>query len=130
MYSAMKLPGVSSIGSPPFSEIEYRCGQPSRYERKTMRPAAAQCRFVSPCVVGGEPRSVNGLFQSCCPSPVVASAVQMDHACARRSSTGSGAPPFPGRRVKAMRLPSGDHRGLESREVDGARYTMGDESFV
>ena len=35
--------------------------------------------------------------------------------------TGSGAPPFPGRRTKAMRFPSGDQRGLESREVDGAR---------
>ena len=95
-----------------------------------MRPEAAQWRFVPPCVVGGEPRSVAGLFQTCRPSPVAASAVQIDHACGRGSSMGSGAPPAPGRRTKARERPSGDQRGEESRPVEGASQSIGVCSFV
>jgi len=38
---------------------------------------------------------------------------------------GAGAPPVPGRRTNATRVPSGDQRGEESREVDGASQRMG-----
>jgi len=48
-------------------------------------------------------------------------ASQIDQACARCSKIGSGAPPLPGRRTNAIRFPSGDQRGLESRDVDGSR---------
>src|SRR5688572_30923633 len=82
-----------------------------------MRPAAAQCRFVPPWVDGGEPRNVNGLFHIWLPSPVATSAVQMDHACGRCSRIGSGAPPFPGRRTKAIRFPSGDRSEEHTSEL-------------
>jgi hypothetical protein len=42
----------------------------------------------------------------------------------------SGAPPAPGRRTKAICRPSGDQRGEESREVEGASQSIGCESFV
>src|SRR6266550_1283927 len=111
MYSAIPLPGVRSIGCPPLSAIEYRCGQPSISERKTIRPFAAQRRFVPPSVFGRDPRSVAGETQSERASPVVASAVQIDHGVLRGTRTESGAPPVPGLRTNATRFPSGDHRG-------------------
>ena len=89
------------------------------------RPPSAQCRLASPCVVGNEPRSVCGAVQSSVPAPVAASAVQSDHAWCRGSRKGGAAPPVPGRRTKTRRLPSGEKRGLESREVLGAIQRIG-----
>src|SRR4029434_4651769 len=54
----------------------------------------------------------------------------MDQACGRCSRIGSGAPPVPGRLTNTIRFPSGDQRGLESREGDGARYRICVVSFV
>src|ERR1700737_3977692 len=62
--------------------------------------------------------------------PVVASAVHIDHWTFRRRRRESGAPPLPGCRTKAMRLPSGDQRGEKSRELDGESQKTGVESFV
>ena len=95
-----------------------------------MRPPAAQCRFVPPSVEGTEPGRVSGDFQSRFASPLAASAVQIAHGVGRGNSTGSGAPPVPGRRTKARRRPSGDQRGEPSREVEGAIQTMGAVSPV
>ena len=66
-------------------------------------------------------RSVSGACHSRVARPVVASPVQMPHGWWRRSSTGSGAPPMPGRRTNATRLPSGDQRGLPSRDGESVR---------
>src|SRR6202171_885756 len=59
-----------------------------------------------------------------------ASAVQTDHGMLRRLRRESGAPPLPGCRTKAMRLPSGDQRGDKSRELDGESQVTGIESFA
>jgi hypothetical protein len=140
--STMKLPGVSSVGSCPAasppSGMPYRCGQPSWYERKAMRPARVQCRLVPPCVDGTEPRSVGGACQSRRaehPWSAVGearhaptSAVQTPHAWCRATSSESTAPPAPGRRTKASRAPSGDQRGDPSRDVEGAIHRTGVES--
>src|ERR1700693_2399752 len=48
----------------------------------------------------------------------------------RRLRRESGAPPLPGCRTKAMRLPSGDQRGEKSRELDGESQITGIESLV
>src|SRR3954453_7713841 len=90
------------------------------YDMNTILPPAAQWRFKPPCVEGSDPRSVSGLFQSSRASPVVASAVHSAHGVCRCSRIGSGVPPAPGRRMKTIRFPSGDHFGVLSRFVVGA----------
>src|SRR5687767_1499546 len=130
MYSAMYGPGVSRSGSPPRDGMEYRCGWPSMYERNTMRSLAAQCRFVPPCVLGTEPRSVSGLDQTRRAAPLATSATQMPHGVGRRANTESEGPPLPGRRTNAISRPLGDQRGLPSRAVEGAIHRIGVESFV
>src|SRR2546423_3957270 len=48
----------------------------------------------------------------------------------RRLRSESGAPPLPGCRTKAMRLPSGDQRGEKSRELEGESHITGIESLT
>src|SRR5881397_1609679 len=97
-----------------------------------MRSPAAppQPRFVPPSVVGTEPGSVSGDFQSRCATPVVASPVQISQGLGRGGSKESGAPPAPGSLTNATRRPSGDQRGDRSRENDGARNAIAVLSFV
>src|SRR5712691_2699289 len=95
-----------------------------------MRSEAPQPRFVSPSVVGTEPVSVVGDFQSRCAAPVIASAVQISHGLGRGGSNESGAPPAPGSRTNAMRRPSGDQRGERSRANAGASHVSAVVSFV
>src|SRR5216110_1354782 len=95
-----------------------------------MRPFAPQPRFVPPSVVGTEPASVSGDFQTLSAAPVVASAVQISHGLGRGGSRESGAPPAPGSRTNAIRRPSGDQRGDRSRANAGASQVMGVLSFV
>src|SRR2546425_11997240 len=84
-----------------------------------------QPRLVLPSVVGTEPASVSGDFQSLSAAPVVASAVQISHGLGRGGSRESGAPPVPGSRTKAIRLPSGDQRRDRSRAKAGPGQVTG-----
>src|SRR5213594_4411127 len=89
-----------------------------------------QLRFVPPSVVGTEPASVSGDFQSRAAAPLAASAFQISHGLGRGGSRESGAPPAPGNLTKAICRPSGDQRGERSRANAGARYVIGVLSFV
>src|SRR5216117_4002457 len=97
-----------------------------------MRSAAAppQPRFVPPSVVGTEPGSVSGDFQSRCATPVVASPVQISQGLGRGGSKESGAPPAPGSLTNATRFPSGDQRGDRSRAKAGPSQVTGVLSLV
>src|SRR3989442_13520144 len=70
-----------------------------------------QPRLVLPSVVGTEPASVSGDFQSLSAAPVVASAVPISHGLGRGGSRESGATPVPRRPAKANPLPFRDQRG-------------------
>ena len=95
-----------------------------------MRSFAPHPRFVPPSVVGAEPASVSGDFQSRSATPLVASAVQISHGLGRGGSKESGAPPAPGSRTNAIRFPSGDQRGDRSRANAGPSQVTGVLSFV
>jgi hypothetical protein len=73
-----------------------------------------------------DPRSVSGAFHTCRAVAAATSPTQTLHGWWRAPSEGAGAPPVPGRRTNAMRAPSGDQRGLPSREVLGAIHVIGD----
>ena len=78
-----------------------------------------QIRLCPPCA-GYEPSSVSGLCQMRCAAPVVASPTQIEKGLGVCFRIGFGAPPRPAMRTKAMRLPSGDQRGM-ARAVGGRR---------
>ncbi len=56
---------------------------------------------------------------------VAASPTQIDHGLGVCFRIGTGAPPMPGIRTKATRLPSADQRGEKSRLVVGAMKRRG-----
>src|SRR5579871_1034438 len=58
-------------------------------------------------------------------TPSVRLATQIDQGCTVRFRSGSGGPPSPGRRTKAMERPSADQRGELSLSVEAARYRSG-----
>src|SRR5690348_3510544 len=91
-----------------------------------MRPFAAQCRFVPPCVDGYD---LSGAFQTRVTFPFDASAVQIDQRRLCRTSNESGAPPRPGVRTNAIRFPSGDQRGDASTDDDGDNHSIDVESL-
>src|SRR5882672_1385424 len=121
----MKLPGVRRSGCPPAAGTEYRWGQPSRYDMKTSRLPAAQLRLAPPRTGGSESTSVSPLFQTSRAVPLAGSPTQIAQGSGCRSSGDRGTPPRPGRRTNAIDVPSGDHVGARSRDVDGARYRIG-----
>src|SRR5690606_31867690 len=100
MCSAINLPGVSRSRAPPVAGMEYKCGQPSWYDRKTMRLLAAQLRLVPPWVEGTEPANVLGASHSRVAWPVEMSARQIDQGWWREVKIESGAPPEPCVRTK------------------------------
>src|SRR5260370_39665435 len=121
----MNAPGVNNSGAPPEAATEYRCGQSSKYARKTMRSPAPQCKLASPATSGKEPASVFGLFHTACPTPSATEATQIAQGRGARVSTRRGGPPSPARRANAIRVPSGDQTGEISLLVEGARYCSG-----
>src|SRR5712691_4738503 len=121
----MKLPGVRSSACPPAAGTEYKWGQPSRYDMKTSRLPAAQWRFAPPRTRGSESASVSPLIQTSRAVPLAGSPTQIAHGDGGSSSGDRGTPPRPGWRTNAIALPSGDHVGTRSRDVDGARYRIG-----
>jgi hypothetical protein len=56
---------------------------------------------------------------------IAMSAIRISHGWCRRSRIGCGGPPPPGRRMNAMRRPSGDQRGDMSRFVVGSIHWIG-----
>src|SRR5690242_12597720 len=107
--STLKFPGVSKRGSPPDEGIEYKCGHPSWYDKKTIRSLAAQCKLKRPLEEGTEPRNVSGAFHNCCAFPAAMSADQTAHSEWRSTVIESIAPPKAGLRINTIFLPSGDH---------------------
>src|SRR6266513_2767681 len=100
--------------------MEYRCGQLSWYDRNTRRSSAAQWRLTPPAVRGIESTSAAPLDQAMCVAacgPFVVLLTKMDHGCGCCVSVEPGVPPRPGCRTNASAWLSGDHSGVESRDV-------------
>ena len=86
----------------------------------TMRSAdaPAQDGGMLPAMPGIPSRIPVPLVQAARASPDLASPIHSAHGCG--SGCSDGTPPCPGRRMKRIFVPSGDHTGAPSREVDGA----------
>ena len=82
-----------------------------------------QVRFAG--ASGNEPSNVSGLFHTRWPSPVSASAIQIDHGCGRLPQDRTRRTADARLARKRFCLPSGDQRGETAIPVDGAGQASG-----
>ena len=89
------------------------------HERVDARPSHADPAGVLNNRIDRCPACLDGDGGNSVPEPL-ASATRIAHGASIRFNGDCGVPPTPGCRRNASLFPSGDHIGIESRDVDGA----------
>src|SRR5207302_3346211 len=114
-------PGVRRVGAPRLVEMEYKWFRPSCSDEKTIQSLLGNKNDPSAVSSGNESSGFVPLCQISVAFPFCRSATQTPQGVTRKGINGNFCS-MPGIRMKAMRRPSGDHRGRTSRSTLGERY--------